>query len=96
MHPNIDQTLDNWFGPLEITQNHCLLFYYLSVFVFVIMAFSIGRYSLVLFDLSSKENWKVMLKLFLITLIMIASQYVVYYFYRIMYSMCLRTVVKKD
>ena len=96
MHPNVDKTLDDWFGPLEITQNHCLIFYYLSIFVFVIMAFSIGRYSLVLFDLSSKENWKVLLQLLLIVLFVVSTQYVVYYFYRIMYSMCLRTAIKKD
>ena len=95
MYPNIDQTLDNWFGPLDITQNDCLLFYYLSIFVFVVLALYVGRYSFILFDLSSKGKWNVVLRLLLVLILLSASQYVVYYFYRIMYSMCLRTVKSK-
>ena len=93
---DIDQTLDQYFGPMEIQERHCMLFYYLSVFIVIMLTIFIGQLAMNIFRMAKQSRWMVVLQLLFIGVLISVSQIFIYYIYRILYSMCLKSSQKKD
>ena len=93
---DIDQTLDQYFGPMEIQEHHCMLFYYLSVFIVIMLTIFIGQLAMNIFRMAKQSRWMVVLQLLFVGALICVTQIFIYYIYRILYSMCLKSSQKKD
>lgn len=88
----LDDFLDKYFGALPLTKSHCELFYYLAMLIVFVGAFAIGG-SLYTVYLKRNEKGKAFAFFSMLSVSFMALMYwYVYYLYRILYSMCIRTV----
>ena len=79
---DIDQTLDQYFGPMEIQERHCMLFYYLSVFGFIL--FTLSLLTMVRLAIAKKRS-----SVFYLNSVMVLLGYGIFYFQnRLLHSMC--------
>jgi|DEB0MinimDraft_10_1074344.scaffolds.fasta_scaffold618567_1 hypothetical protein len=82
----MEATLERLFGELDLQENHCMVFYYMSVFMLMFAAFLFGRGSMQLFQ--EKRDY---MKWFFLFVLTVGTYYLIYFIYRIMFTMCVRT-----
>jgi hypothetical protein len=92
---NVDETLENWFGVMDLTENHCRIWYYLSMITVFLMAFSVGRFSMSLFEIASKGTMKLFVFVLIMAVLSLGLYYFIYYLYRIQYAMCVKSAKKE-
>jgi hypothetical protein len=91
----VDEYLDKLFGELDLNENHCMLFYYLSMFSVFAIAIVLGRFSLILFSLFKSGNAFVALAVAFMMCLVMVVYLIVYYSYRVSYSIC-KKVLKNN
>lgn len=94
MESKTNITPDQLFGFVKITENECMIFYYFSIISFFLIAVSIGRFSVSLFQNASSDKMATFLQLLVLLVVTVGLQYLAYYSHRILYSMCMKSIEK--
>jgi cation transporter-like permease len=84
----LEEYLDKLFGELDLNENHCMLFYYLSMFSVFAIAIVLGRFSLILFSLIKTGNAFMAMTIAFFVFLILMVYFIVYYSYRVSYSIC--------
>ena len=97
MDLDLNNRMEQTFGAMDLTEDHCKLFYYLTIGIVIVACFMVSQllYSFfIMFQSKERSPWMVFIAL-LILLIAAGVYSFLYYFYRILYSMCIRSANKK-
>ncbi len=81
-----------FFGPLDLKPEYCLYFYYLSVVLFVTFSFSTLGVLGHLITHRKNIRWPIVLNMISLSI----SSVIAYFSNRVLYTMCLSAVHKKE